>query len=159
MLDKNSWLSMNLWPLSLAFGLLSGMSLTIVMTIIAIKTDRGVIETSPYERGLDYERTINEKRAFKESGIVVDIITKKPNQPFTILVKDRDGLSLTAFQVSGRAIRGASDVPDQNLSFTEVRAGEYISSALTRDGLWLLEIKLSRSNHNYIFKESLILSR
>ena len=102
----------------------------------ALHTHSGELRGGTYEAGLHYNATLAEQRAQNElhwSHKSEALLGSR----LAVTFVDASGAPLTGLAVDGWLERPASNRADRKLTFTEVNAGRYETSALPEAGTWI----------------------
>jgi nitrogen fixation protein FixH len=66
-------ISFRRWPVGIVIGLLFVIGVNILMAYLAVHGDLGIVTENAYETSLNFEKTIQARKRFLESGTVVTI--------------------------------------------------------------------------------------
>jgi nitrogen fixation protein FixH len=103
----------------------------------ALHTHSGELRGGTYEAGLHYNATLAEQRAQDElhwSHKSEALLGSR----LAVTLADASGAPVAGLTVDGWLERPASNRADRQLTFTEVKAGRYETSALPEAGTWIL---------------------
>jgi nitrogen fixation protein FixH len=114
-----------------------------VMIHLALKTFPGVQEKQPYERGLAYDREIEEARAQGARGWSADGQFARISQTqaeLTVMLKDRDGEPLRGLEITAHLVSPQSHAQDLDVTLREAAPGEYRVAVAAATGTWTVDL-------------------
>lgn len=123
------------------------------MATLAVKTGSGIEIEHAYERGLGYNRYIEEAAAQKERGWQGGLLLKGRMIAFTL--KDRQGQPLTGATVKADCLREAFSGQDFALNLKEVAPGVYQAEGdFPAAGQWIVKVSAKWQNYPYVLQQT-----
>lgn len=114
------------------FGLVIG--LDVAFATLAYRSFPGEAASDPYEAGIEYNRTLAQRRHEAALGWRAEADTSGPL--INIRIVDRGGAPVRGLRVSGTATRPATEAGAEALTFREAEPGHYVASSPTSRGAW-----------------------
>lgn len=126
----------------------------------AVETHTGTIVDQPYERGLDYNRTLAAARAQTGFGWSVDMQMKKVDglqYDLAFLVDDRKGHPLAADSFNILVLRPINASDDLRPLFKPDGIGRYAGRVdFPKPGRWEIKAKVVRGAETFYLTKSLV---
>lgn len=123
---------------------------------VAQTTHTGVVTDQAYEKGLDYNSTIEKARAQDALGYMSDIMLKDGTVYFTLV--DAAALPITDAVVKLWLYRPVHDGGDMHLDMIEVRKGQYeVKISPPEKGMWEIRIHAVTPAGNYQSSKRVVL--
>jgi nitrogen fixation protein FixH len=116
------------------FGLI--MVIDGVFVALALKSHPGEVAVTPYEDGLAYNRTLDERRT--QAGLGWSVAVDSASGPGVVRVRvyDRSRAPLAGLELGGRMTRPATGQGAIELAFAETAPGLYEARARPETGAW-----------------------
>ena len=107
-------------------------------TVLALRSAPGEVSATPFEDGLNYNRTLESRRAQAALGWTAEAEAA----PGVVRVRftGRDGRPLEGLRVTGALTRPATAAGERRLAFRQVGPGVYEASAAGARGAWDLTL-------------------
>ena len=148
--------SFNFWPW-FAVALLSVVAaVNAFMIYSAQRTNLPLVEESPYEKGQDYQKIIDQKSAFLNTGWAISLSAEpieNSQQKMIIRIHDSNsGQNIENLSVQLRALRPNKTGKDQIITFKQ--EGDLYSAKTSplAQGLWLFTYIIQDTRKTYIYK-------
>lgn len=146
----------NPWVVGWLLLLATVLSVNIFMITLAFTTGPGLVTEDYYEKGQDYEQTINSRLAAR-SALGWDLnleMNGKPvqNEPalFRVTATDKVGVPLTDARVTLHAYRPSDAGADFDAVLGEGLPGQYSEDVVfPLKGLWDLQVTIERGDDTY----------
>jgi nitrogen fixation protein FixH len=142
-----------------AFLLVLGVNATLIF--FAQRTFSGLETASPYERGLDYNRTLAAEAAQAKLGWQHEAAFAAGDgsgRTLTVRMTDRDGRPLDGLALSAYLVRPSSEGLDMTLTVQATGDGRYVAHfALPAPGQWELRVVARGSEHVWQVSERMVL--
>ena len=128
--------------------------------IVGTRTFEGIVTERPYEKGLSWDKTENERTS---SGLKIDVLTKTfvtGDSDIRFSVLDREGRPFDSGAVSITISRPSSAAYDR--TFNTVKAGEGIYRAaisLPLHGFWDLKIHVPAMGKDIVFEKRIYVEK
>jgi len=123
---------------AIAFGLVFAVNITFI--VLSLETFTGETVTDPYERGLAYNQTLEERAAQAALGWTAAFgaeLTDGTTARVTVDLADADGAPITGAEVTMLFRRTTHDGEDTTITLAEMEDGTYTGMAdLPGAGLW-----------------------
>ncbi|MDG2521822.1 FixH family protein [Caulobacter segnis] len=103
----------------------------------AYRSFSGQVASNPYEAGLAFNRTLEERRREAALGWAATVDTPRPGV-VVVRMTDKAGQPMTSLSLTGTLERPATEVGRQTLNFKPIGDGRYEASARL-DGAWDLK--------------------
>lgn len=120
------------------------------MAYLAVSTHTGVVEKDAYQRGVDYNLTIQEKTRQKQSGWS-SVIGFSEEGDLVFTLKDRDGAGIAGAKVTAEMVRPATAGADFTQALAEKGAPGVYETLLTfpERGYWEIRIFAEKDGVTY----------
>lgn len=106
---------------------------------IAKTTHTGLVTEQAYEKGLDYNATIEKDEA--QAALGYSSVITKDGDRIILTLKDNAGKGVTAAKTTLWLYRPVQDGTDLSLDMTETAVGEYVAVVqVPKKGLWEVRI-------------------
>lgn len=127
----------------LFFGIIIGLDTWFVT--LAYKTFSGEVAKNPYEAGIAYNRTLEQRS--REAALGWTVAIGEPNgSVIRVEARDRDGKPLDGLRVAGLLERPATEKGSRLVTFSAAGGGAYVANAAPLDGAWDLTATLRGPN-------------
>jgi nitrogen fixation protein FixH len=114
-----------------------------VMAVQAYKTFPGEVSATPYEDGLDFNRTLareQQERSLGWRAKVQTSIGEAGRVQLVLTIVDAQGAPVRGLRLTGQLSRPATEQGRRQAGFVETRAGVYQASAAAAPGAWDLQV-------------------
>ena len=111
-----------------------------IFVYFAVATHSGGDTSKPYQKGLDYNRTIEAGRLQAELSWRVGLAYEAAAGRVVVKLTDRAGEPVTGHILTGRLTRAVTDRDDRKLRFEETAPGVYAAHADIPPGRWVISI-------------------
>jgi nitrogen fixation protein FixH len=111
-----------------------------IFVYFAVATFSGGDTSKPYQRGLDYNRTIEADQLQANLGWRSALSYEAKTGRLIITFQDKASAPVTGLHVGARLSRPATDKDDRRVRFKEVSPGIYAADADLPPGLWVISI-------------------
>lgn len=118
------------------FGIIIAVNVTFAMA--AYKTFSGEAIHDPYEAGILYNRTLEQRR--REAGLGWKATIEEAGDAVVVRVDDRAGKSVEGLTVTGVLVRPATVKGQKALAFTADGEGGYRADTASLSGAWDLHV-------------------
>jgi len=139
---------------------LVGLVSVAAVIIVGSKTFEGIVTERPYEKGLLWDKSRNEKAS---SGLKVEVLTKRfatGGNEILFSVVDRGGKALVDWKVSAGISRPSSDAYDRTFEVAGPRDGVYaVSLNFPLQGYWDLIIEVTQGEKSMIFEKRIFVEK
>ena len=116
----------------LFFGIVIG--LDVVFATLAYRSFPGQSASDPYEAGIEYNRTLAQRR--QEAALGWRAEADAAGAVINIRIVDRGGAPVRGLQVAGTATRPATEAGAVALTFRETEPGRYVAASPAARGAW-----------------------
>lgn len=120
----------------LFFAIVIGLDVS--FATLAYRSFPGQSANDPYEAGIEYNRTLAQRRTEAALGWRAEV--SKAATGLALEVQDRTGRPLRGLTVTGQATRPATEAGQQTLSFRETVPGTYVAAPPAGAGGWDVSI-------------------
>lgn len=110
-----------------------------LFAILAYRSAPGETAKDPYEAGLAYQRTLDQKAREAALGWTARVVQQASGDVDLILV-DRAGTPLSGLKVTGRLTRPATELGARDVTFIAATPGRYRLASSSSNGAWDLDI-------------------
>jgi nitrogen fixation protein FixH len=132
------------------------LGVNIFMITMAFVTNPGLVSKDYYEKGRDYERTVQQRIAAR-NALAWDLSLQTPERivlqrpaAFRITAADKVGLPLVGADVTVRAFRPSDANADFSMPLAEVTGGQYVGDLVfPLKGVWDVIVEVRQGEHNY----------
>lgn len=111
-----------------------------IFVYFAVATHSGGDTSKPYQKGLDYNQTIEADRLQAELSWRVELAYEAAADQVVVKLSDRAGAAVTGHILTGRLTRPVTDRDDRRLRFEEAAPGVYAAHADIPPGRWVVSI-------------------
>lgn len=111
-----------------------------IFVYLAIATFSGGDTTRPYQRGLNYNRTLEADRLQAKLGWRIEPAYEVEVGRVVIKILNGDDGPVTGLRLNGKLGRPATDKEDRPLRFEEVSPGIYVADVDAPSGIWVLSM-------------------
>lgn len=102
---------------------------------LAFRSFSGEVASNPYEAGIAFNETLEQRRAQAALGWSAQVDSETPGE-IIVTLKDRGGAGLTNLGLTGNLMRPATDEGRIDLTFTHIGEGAYRAETGVLDGAW-----------------------
>lgn len=111
-----------------------------IFVYFAVATHSGGDTSRPYQKGLDYNRTLEAGRIQSALGWRAALAYEAEAGQVIVRLADEAGAPVTGHVVTGRLTRPATDREDRSLRFAEAAPGLYAAQAAIAPGRWVVTV-------------------
>lgn len=118
------------------------------MIWLALDTHPGQVTANPYREGLEYNRTLEARRAQRALGwhVELDVAPNGPAHRIDATFRDRDGRAIAGLAIVARLIRPVARGGDRATPLGETAPGVYRGTVtLPAPGKWRLVVEATRT--------------
>jgi nitrogen fixation protein FixH len=109
----------------------------------AYRTYPGEVAVTPYEDGLDYNRTVARRKA--QAALGWSASAGAEDGAVTVEIRDAAGAPVSGLKVKGALRRPATETGKIELAFVEVEPGRYAAAVKPDAGAWDLSVTATGS--------------
>lgn len=109
-----------------------------IFVYFAVATFSGGDTSKPYQKGLNYNRTIQADAAQAERNWQTEIDYQAGT--LTLRFADRTGVPVTGLDVAAELARPVTDKDDRRVTLQEVSEGRYEAGVALPQGLWVISV-------------------
>ena len=139
---------------------LIGLLSVAAVIIVGSRTFEGTVTEKPYEKGLDWDKSREEKAS---SGLQVEVLTKlfvTGDNEILFSVLDREGKPLSDGRVSAGISRPSSSAYDRTFDVVARKDGTYLTAVLfPLQGYWDLRIEITREGKSMMFEKRIFVEK
>ncbi|MEM8951904.1 MAG: FixH family protein [Pseudomonadota bacterium] len=127
------------------------------MITVAISTFTGMETTSPYKKGLSYNKRLDAAAAQEKLGWTASLDAEAGEDEMMIVtfaLEDRDGMPVAAADITATIDRPLQDGLDQTVIFEETASGRYTATVdLPLKGQWEVALSAEARGSRYQLTE------
>jgi nitrogen fixation protein FixH len=111
-----------------------------IFVYFAVATFSGGDTSKPYQKGLDYNQTLEADALQGARGWQSEVAYDDKTGVFSLSVQDREGAPVGGLHIGAKLGRPATDMDDRHVVLKEASTGVYAASVDLAPGLWVISI-------------------
>jgi len=112
-----------------------------MLVYCALDTFSGGDRPDPYRAGLNYNETIAAAERQQALGWTTDLAYDDAKGRLTVRFRDKTEAPVAGLRLGGVVGRGATNLEDQTVAFTEIAKGVYASDIRLAPGQWVVAVE------------------
>lgn len=116
------------WVLGIVASLMTVVAVNIIMVVFAVRSSKGTFESNPYEQGMNYQSTIEQRRVIDRMGWKVDLRMVRDEAHRGVIklrVLDSHG-GVGGLGIRAEVRRPSDSTFDRSCTLSEAEAGVYL---------------------------------
>ncbi|OIQ96609.1 FixH [mine drainage metagenome] len=141
------------------------LAINLIMAYSAVHTFSGLQTEDAYEKGLEFNKILAQRRAQAELGWKVEAVllphdaanTERHDADLTVSYADRAGHPVAGLTVTARMVRPARSGHDLSVSLVEREPGKYVALVpLPLPGQWDMTVRADRGDVRYKLEQRVL---